>query len=169
MAVKAADQSVNLVAAVESVRAIVSETLKATRETYADMKADFNQKHQENIDVRNNLQGKVDDLGSRVLLVESTLRTVVGDNTGESGLLHEVKRGQDQLKDQVKDGLNEAREEFRRGLQNLASDIREIKTTASSAPTTRDWMNKWGGVGTAIAILGSIALILTAAVEILRR
>jgi len=159
-----ADQSKSLVAAVESVKALVSETLKATRETYADMKADFNEKHKENLDVRNNLQSKVDDLGSRVLLVESTLRTVVGDNTGESGLLHEVKRGQEQLKD----GLNEAREEFRRGLASITSDVREIKTTTSSAPATRDWMNKWYGVAAAIATLGGIALIVTAVVEIIK-
>lgn len=135
---------------------LIAEVLKTTRDTAAELKADFNQKHQENVEVRDGLRSRVDDMGNRLAVAEETLRTIVGDNTGESGLLHNMKRGQDQMKE----SLNEARDEFRRGLSGLTADLRELKNTAASAPQTRDWMQKWMGVGAFIGILASVVAVL---------
>lgn len=105
---------------------------------------------------------RIEEMAGRLSVTEQTLRTIVGDNTGESGLLHEVKRGQDQLRD----GLNDAREEFRRGISSLTSDLREIKITTKSAPETRDWMNKWIGVGAFVGVVATLLLGLAAMLEV---
>jgi hypothetical protein len=142
---------------------LIAEMIETTRNASAELRADFNQKHRENQEVRDALRARVDDLGTRLSVAETTLRTIVGDNTGDSGLLHDMKRGQDQMKE----SLSEAREEFRRGMSNMTADLRELKQTASSAPATRDWMQKWMGVGAFVGIVASVIAVLVGVLTVI--
>lgn len=149
--------------AIAALHGVVTESLKGMRETLAEIRMESNKHHEENVERRHTLRGRVDEQGNRIALMEATLRTIVGDNTGESGLLHDMKRGQEQLKD----NLNDAREEFRRSIATVASDLREIKSSTASAPATRDFMNKWLGVGSAIGILGAVATVIGTCIAVL--
>ena len=64
----------------------------------SDMKADINQKHEENRERRHFLGNKLDEvqgrqalLEGRVGVVEAQLTSIVGDNSGVSGMLNEIK------------------------------------------------------------------------------
>ena len=71
------------------------------KERWDDLKADFDQKHKENTDRRHDLVNRYGILEGRVTVLERDMRTVVGDNTGGSGLLHNIDHKVDELQSEV--------------------------------------------------------------------
>jgi predicted nuclease with TOPRIM domain len=95
-----------------------------------DLKSDFDAKHKENTDRRHALMEKYAILEGRVTVLERDLRTVVGDNTGGSGLLHAIDKKVDKLQE----------------------DFSSLKSAVEDAPAIRKWV--YG----AIAVLGFLAI-----------
>lgn len=76
-------------------------TLQRVADLIDDLKSDFNVKHKENVDRRHDLLNRYSALEGRVTIVETKLTSIVGDNSGGSGLLHEIRDKVDALKDEV--------------------------------------------------------------------
>lgn len=71
------------------------------RERWEAMKTDIDAKHAENVNRRHDLGNKYSALEGRVTIVETKLTSIVGDNSGGSGLLHEIRDKVDALKTEV--------------------------------------------------------------------
>ncbi|HTF70902.1 MAG TPA: hypothetical protein VK638_50355 [Edaphobacter sp.] len=72
-------------------------TLQRVADLIDDLKADFNAKHKENVDRRHQIIDRYSELEGRVTVVETQMRAVIGDNSGGSGLLHEIDKKVDSL------------------------------------------------------------------------
>lgn len=77
---------------------------ESTQQRFIDLRKDVDQKHEENKDRRHKmvndfsaLDARVHLMGERVSALERDMRTVVGDNTGGSGLLHIIDKKVDEL------------------------------------------------------------------------
>jgi chromosome segregation ATPase len=73
-----------------------------------DLRADFDQKHKENVERRHNLLNKIEEIENRVHLLDGRVGTmethmvsIIGDNSGGSGLLHKMDKALDSLKEEV--------------------------------------------------------------------
>jgi hypothetical protein len=119
-----------------------SATLSSISKMIADgqetLRKDFEAKHKENVDRRHFLGGEISRvenqqhvLDGRIGALERDMRTVVGDNTGGSGLLHSIDKKVDQLQ----------------------SDFAALKTGMQDAPAIRKWV--YG----AAAVAGFLAVI----------
>jgi hypothetical protein len=71
------------------------------KERWDEMRADVDQKHKENVERRHTLGNQYAALEGRVRALEQDMRTVVGDNTGGSGLLHNIDKKVDALQNEV--------------------------------------------------------------------
>lgn len=75
-----------------------------TDQRFKDLREDFEEKHQENRERRHqlgqdigNIRNEMHLIEKRVVVLEQDMRTVVGDNSGESGLLHKIDEKVDTL------------------------------------------------------------------------
>jgi hypothetical protein len=80
----------------------------SAKERWDELRADFQQKHDENRERRHqlgadigNLRNELHLLQARVVILERDMLTVVGDNTGGSGLLHNIDKKVDALQNEV--------------------------------------------------------------------
>lgn len=101
------------------------------KERLDDLKEDLSAKHKENVDRRHDLVNRYSELEGRVTIVETKLTSIVGDNSGGSGLLHEIDRKVDAL----------------------TGEIAGIKKTVEDTPK----INKW--VYGAIAVIGFLVVV----------
>ena len=108
-------------------------TLQRVADLIDDLKNDFNAKHKENVDRRHQLVNSYSALEGRVTIVETKLTSIVGDNSGGSGLLHEIRDKVDALKDEVAG----------------------IKKTVEDTPAINKWVYGAMAVG---ALIGAIVL-----------
>lgn len=131
---------------------LIATGQQSAREWRDELKSDFDAKHKENQDRRHALVGKVEAVENRVTLaegrvaiVETKLTSIVGDNSGGSGLLHEIRDKVDALKDEVAG----------------------IKKTVEDTPAINKWVYGAMAVG---AVIGAIvlALIGAGAIEIFK-
>jgi predicted nuclease with TOPRIM domain len=114
----------------QHVAELIAAGQTSARERWDDLKSDFDAKHKENTDRRHALMEKYAILEGRVTVLERDLRTVVGDNTGGSGLLHAIDKKVDKLQE----------------------DFSSLKSAVEDAPAIRKWV--YG----AIAVLGFLAI-----------
>jgi predicted nuclease with TOPRIM domain len=114
-------------------------TLQRVADLIDDLKADFNTKHKENVERRHALVNSYGALEGRVTVVETKLTSIVGDNSGGSGLLHEIR-------DDVK---------------ALQGEVSSIKQTVQDTPS----INKW--VYGAIAVVGFLVVLVPVVVVII--
>lgn len=117
----------------------------SAKERWDELKADFNAKHEENRDRRHAQGNKIEEvenrvhvLGERVGALETKLVSIIGDNSGGSGLLHDIDKKQDALQKEM---------------GTIKSEIASIKQTVQDTPA----INKW--VYGAIAVLGFVAVV----------
>ena len=103
---------------------LISEGQKASTARWEDMKQDIHQRHEENRDRSHALRGKLDEVQGRQALVEgrvgvveAQLTSIVGDNSGVSGMLNEIKSN----------------------VKNLQSDMAIVKQVVQDTPA----MNKY--------------------------
>lgn len=79
----------------------IADLIRSGQETWderwKELRDDFNEKHKENVERRHHLMDRYATLEGRVTVLERDMRTVVGDNTGGSGLLHEIDKKVDNL------------------------------------------------------------------------
>ena len=82
----------------DGIAVLISEGQKASTARWEDMKQDINQRHEENRDRSHALRNKLDEtqgrqalLEGRVGVVEAQITSIVGDNSGVSGMLNEIK------------------------------------------------------------------------------
>jgi len=87
---------------------LIAEGQKAAATRWSDMKVDIDQKHEENRDQRHALRNKLDEVQGRQALVEgrvgvveTQLTSIVGDNSGVSGMLNEIKGNVKHLQDDM--------------------------------------------------------------------
>lgn len=80
---------------------LIKESQVTAKERWDELKDDFDQKHKENVDRRHALMDRYSALEGRVTVLERDMRTVVGDNTGGSGLLHNMNKKLDALQNEV--------------------------------------------------------------------
>lgn len=106
---------------------------------WEELREDFEKKHQENRERRHAMAGEIQLvkdqyflLSERLTAAEKTLLTVVGDNSGGSGLLHAIDKKVDELK----------------------TDVTALKAAVQDAPAIRKWV--YG----AMAIVGLLVIIL---------
>ncbi|MFL6427887.1 MAG: hypothetical protein ACJ71S_06555 [Acidobacteriaceae bacterium] len=118
---------------------LIATGQRTAKERWDELKADFDQKHKENVDRRHALINSYSTLEGRVTVVETKLTSIVGDNSGESGLLHEINKKVDALK----------------------GEVQVIKQTVQDTPA----INKW--VYGAIAVIGALMFMVPIAVAIL--
>jgi hypothetical protein len=85
----------------QSLADLISQGQGNAKERLDDLKADLNAKHKENVDRRHELVERYGILEARVTVLERDMRTVVGDNTGGSGLLHNIDKKVDELQAEV--------------------------------------------------------------------
>lgn len=116
------------------------------RERWDDLKQDFDAKHKENQERRHALVGKFETLENRVHTqdgrigaLETQMISIIGDNSGGSGLLHKMDKALDMLKEEVA----------------------SIKQTVQDTPA----INKW--VYGAIAVIGFLVVAIPVAVVII--
>jgi predicted nuclease with TOPRIM domain len=95
-----------------------------------EIKADLQQKHEENRERRHVLGSKLEEvqnrahvLGERVGALETKLFSIVGDNSGGSGLLHDIDKKVDALK----------------------GEVEVIKQTVQNTPAINKWV--YGAIG----------------------
>jgi len=88
----------------EQIAKLINEGHSGAKERWEDLKADFDAKHEENRERRHALVNKFEILEGRLTLVEgrtavveTKLTSIVGDNSGGSGLLHEIDKKVDTL------------------------------------------------------------------------
>lgn len=124
-------------ATLDQVMELIREGQSSARERHEDLKTDFEAKHIENRDRRHALgneisavEGRQTLVEGRVAIVETKLTSIVGDNSGATGLMHEIR-------DDVKD---------------LRAEVQTIKTTVQDTPK----INKW--VIGAMAVLGFLTV-----------
>lgn len=131
---------------------LIREGQTAARERFDDLRADFDAKHLENRDRRHAQAGEmqlIKDqhylLATRVSNVETTLLTIVGDNSGGSGLLHSIDKKVDKLQE----------------------DFSSWKTEIKDTPAIRKWV--YGAMAVA-ALIGTliVAVIGAGTVELLK-
>lgn len=118
----------------------------SAKEWRDEIKADLQQKHEENRDRRHALGNKLEEvenrvhlLGERVGALETKLFSIVGDNSGGSGLLHDIDKKVDALK----------------------GEVEVIKQTVQNTPA----INKW--VYGAIGVIGFLIVIIPSAIFVL--
>lgn len=80
---------------------LIKESQVTAKERWDELKDDFDQKHKENVERRHSLMDRYSALEGRVTVLERDMRTVVGDNTGGSGLLHNIDKKVDALQNEV--------------------------------------------------------------------
>lgn len=114
---------------------------------WKELREDFEKKHQENRERRHAMAGDIQlikdqqyILSERVRATEDTLRTVVGDNSGGSGLLHAIDKKVDELK----------------------NDVTALKAAVQDSPSIRKWVLMAAGVfvflGVVMPIIVTIVL-----------
>jgi hypothetical protein len=103
------------------------------KERWNELKTDFEKKHKENVDRRHDLINTYASLEGRLTIAETKLTSIVGgDNSGGSGLLHNIDKKVDALKEEVQ----------------------VIKQTVQDTPA----INKW--VYGAIAVIGFLIVVI---------
>jgi predicted nuclease with TOPRIM domain len=126
----------------------LADLIKTGQETMqqrlVDLRKDFDQKHEENKERRHKmvndfsaLDARVHLMGERISAVERDMRTVVGDNTGGSGLLHTIDKKVDKLQE----------------------DFSNLKAAVEDAPMIRRWVYGAMAVLAFLAITIPIALV----------
>src|ERR1700744_6717426 len=95
-------------ATLDQVMELIREGQNAAKERHEALKEDFEQKHNENRDRRHALvnqvavaEGRLTLVEGRMVAVETKLVPILGDNSGGSGLLHEIDRKVDSLTGEV--------------------------------------------------------------------
>lgn len=123
----------------DDIASLIRSGQQANDQRFQELRVDFEDKHKENREHREKietdveaLESRVNGLENRVSTVERDVRAVVGDNTGDSGLLHEIKDTVDTLK----------------------TDMAVVKEKIQDAPAIRKWV--YG----AMAIVGAAAILL---------
>jgi dynactin complex subunit len=127
----------------------LADLIKAGQETMqqrlVDLRSDFDQKHEENKERRHKmvndfsaLDAKVHLMGERVSAGERDMRTVVGDNTGGSGLLHAIDKKVDKLQE----------------------DFSSLKSAYEDAPAIRKWVYGAIAVLAFLSVATPIALVI---------
>lgn len=116
---------------------LIAEGQTRARERWDELKADFEAKHVENRERRHALVGKLEAVENRVHMLdgrvgalETQMVSIIGDNSGGSGLLHKMDKALDTLKEEVA----------------------SIKQTVQDTPA----INKW--VYGAIAVVGFLVI-----------
>lgn len=122
------------------------------RERWDDLKQDFDAKHKENQERRHALVGKIEAVENRVHTLdgrtgalETQMVSIIGDNSGGSGLLHKMDKALDTLKEEVA----------------------SIKQTVQDTPAINKWV--YGAMAVA-GLIGAtvLALIGAGAIEIFK-
>jgi predicted nuclease with TOPRIM domain len=133
----------------------LADLIKTGQETMqqrlVDLRKDFDQKHEENKERRHKmvndfsaLDARVHLMGERISAVERDMRTVVGDNTGGSGLLHTIDKKVDKLQE----------------------DFSNLKAAVEDAPTIRKWV--YGAMAVLAFLAISIPIVLVVLFEVLK-
>jgi len=124
----------------DQVMELIREGQSSARERHEDLKADFEAKHKENQERRHSLIGKLEAVQNevhtqdgRIRALETQLVSVIGDNSGGSGLLHEIDRKVD----------------------SLTGEVAAIKKTVEDTPSINKWVYGAMAVG---AVIGSMVL-----------
>lgn len=119
---------------------LIASGQQTSKEWREDMRADIDAKHKENIDRRHALMGKLEGVQNevhvhdgRIRALETQLVSVIGDNSGGSGLLHEIDRKVD----------------------SLTGEVAAIKKTVEDTPSINKWV--YGAMAVA-AVVGAIVL-----------
>jgi archaellum component FlaC len=133
----------------------LADLIKTGQETMqqrlTDLRKDFDQKHEENKERRHKmvndfsaLDARVHLMGERISAVERDMRTVVGDNTGGSGLLHTIDKKVDKLQE----------------------DFSNLKSAVEDAPTIRKWV--YGAMAVLAFLAIAIPIVLVVLFEVLK-
>lgn len=133
-------------ATLNQVMELIREGQTAARERHEDLKSDFEAKHKENSERRHALlnkfealENRVHDLDGRVGALETQMVSIIGDNSGGSGLLHKMDKALDTLKEEVA----------------------SIKQTVQNTPTINRWIyGAMGIIGFLIVVIPSLLFIL---------
>lgn len=95
-------------ATLDQVMELIREGQTSARDRHDDLKSDFESKHTENRERRHALGNEISNLEGRQGLAEARLATaetklisIVGDSSGGSGLLHEIRGDVKDLKNEV--------------------------------------------------------------------
>lgn len=95
-------------ATLEQVMELIREGQASARERHEDLKTDFETKHTENRERRHAIMNKLEavenrqhNLETRTGALETQMVSIVGDNSGGSGLLHKMDKALDTLKEEV--------------------------------------------------------------------
>lgn len=138
-------------ATLEQVMDLIREGQGAARERHEDLKSDFEAKHKENVDRRHSLMGKVEAVQNevhnqdgRIRALETQLVSVIGDNSGGSGLLHEIDRKVD----------------------SLTGEVAAIKKTVEDTPKINRWI--YAAMGVVALLIVAIPIVVTIVFEILK-
>lgn len=122
---------------------LIREGQEAAKQRWDDLKADFDAKHAENRERRHALGNKIDAtdgkvhlLDGRINALEQKLFTVVGDNSGDSGLLHKIDKKVDALQE----------------------EIASIKSTVQDTPKINRWI--YGAMGVVALLMLAVPTML---------
>lgn len=118
-------------ATLDQVMELIREGQASARQRHEDLKADFDVKHKENSDRRHALMAKVEAnenrvyvLDGRIGALETQMVSIIGDNSGGSGLLHKIDRAVDEMR----------------------NEVTSIKKSVEDAPALRKWVLMAAGV-----------------------
>lgn len=127
----------------EQAMQLIRDGQESAKQRWDDLKADFEAKHNENRERRHALGNKIEQTDGRVHIldgrlstVEQKIFTVVGDNSGDSGLLHKIDKKVDALQE----------------------EIASIKSTVQDTPKINRWVYGAMGVIALLALGGPTML-----------
>lgn len=69
-------------------------------ERWKELREDFNEKHKENVERRHTLMDRYANVEGRVTVLERDMRSVIGDSTGDSGMMHKIDEKVDKLQEE---------------------------------------------------------------------